>query len=125
MIIVFVSAAILLSAVEEVLYEHVLHAANAKWISPPLSLFVCVSIHLGWCFGSAVSHQSSCFSFFIAVCWTKWYDRDNPSGTGDWELISNLKTENPGEICNSPLYIEAVTTDTLTPAISTGEVLYV
>jgi len=55
------------------------------------------------------------------VCWTKWYDRDNPSGTGDWELLSNLRSENPGQICPYPLYIEAVTTDTLTPALSTGE----
>ncbi|XP_047429845.1 cartilage intermediate layer protein 2-like [Mugil cephalus] len=63
--------------------------------------------------------------FCGGVCWTKWYDRDNPSGTGDWELLSNLKTENPGQICGSPLFIEAVTTDTLTPAIYTGENLFV
>ncbi|XP_051265815.1 mucin-5AC [Dicentrarchus labrax] len=54
------------------------------------------------------------------VCWTKWYDRDNPSGTGDWELLSNLRTENPGEICDHPLYIEAATTGSI-PAMSTGE----
>ncbi|XP_033504915.1 uncharacterized protein LOC117270972 [Epinephelus lanceolatus] len=59
------------------------------------------------------------------VCWTKWYDRDDPSGTGDWELLSNLKKENPGQICEHPLYIEAVTTDTMTPAISTGEILHI
>ncbi|XP_040920766.1 uncharacterized protein LOC121199860 [Toxotes jaculatrix] len=58
------------------------------------------------------------------VCWTKWYDRDDPSGTGDWELLSNLKAENPGEICDYPLYIEAVTTDTMTPAIYTGETFF-
>ncbi|XP_062267736.1 mucin-5AC-like [Platichthys flesus] len=59
--------------------------------------------------------------FCGGVCWTDWYDRDRPSGTGDWELLSNLKKENPGQICDSPMYIEAVTTDTMTPAISTGE----
>ncbi|XP_069371519.1 uncharacterized protein [Paralichthys olivaceus] len=62
--------------------------------------------------------------FCGGVCWTKWYNRDYPSGTGDWELLSNLKTENPGEICDNPIYIEAVTTDTMTPAISTGENFY-
>ncbi|KAM7395268.1 hypothetical protein PAMA_006842 [Pampus argenteus] len=68
----------------------------------------------------------SCYPPFCGggVCWTKWYDRDNPSGTGDWEPLNDLKTENPGEICDYPLFIEAVTTDTLTPAISTGEILY-
>ncbi|GLD70125.1 cartilage intermediate layer protein 2-like protein, partial [Lates japonicus] len=55
------------------------------------------------------------------VCWTKWYDRDNPSGTGDWELLSDLRKENPGQICEHPLYIEAQTTDTSTPASSTGQ----
>lgn len=60
----------------------------------------------------------------VAVCWTKWYDRDNPSGTGDWELLSNLMAENPGEIWYYPLYIEAVTTDTMTPAFNTGETFH-
>ncbi|KAK1888757.1 tRNA-specific adenosine deaminase 2 [Dissostichus eleginoides] len=55
------------------------------------------------------------------VCWTNWFDRDNPSGTGDWEHLSDLRKENPGKICEYPLYIEVVTTDTMTPAISTGE----
>ncbi|XP_060947295.1 mucin-5AC-like isoform X1 [Limanda limanda] len=59
------------------------------------------------------------------VCWTNWYNRDSPYGTGDWENLSNLKLENPGEICDSPFYIEAVTTDTMTPAISTGENFYI
>ncbi|XP_078030261.1 cartilage intermediate layer protein 1-like [Epinephelus lanceolatus] len=58
------------------------------------------------------------------VCWTKWYDRDDPGGSGDWELLSNLKKENPGQICDSPLQIEAVTTDNMTPAISTGEIFF-
>ncbi|KAK5903125.1 hypothetical protein CgunFtcFv8_006933 [Champsocephalus gunnari] len=55
------------------------------------------------------------------VCWTNWFDRDNPSGTGDWEHLSDLRNENPGKICEYPLYIEVVTTDTMTPAVSTGE----
>ncbi|XP_038134652.1 LOW QUALITY PROTEIN: cartilage intermediate layer protein 2-like [Cyprinodon tularosa] len=58
------------------------------------------------------------------VCWTKWYDRDNPSGSGDWETLRSLQNEYKGEICNTPHYIEAVTTDTLTPAIYTGENFY-
>ncbi|CAJ1065917.1 mucin-5AC%2C partial [Xyrichtys novacula] len=59
------------------------------------------------------------------VCWTKWFDRDNPSGIGDLELLRNLKKENPGEICESPLYIDVSTTDTNTTAISTGQSFHI
>uniref|UniRef100_A0A671WCL6 WxxW domain-containing protein n=1 Tax=Sparus aurata TaxID=8175 RepID=A0A671WCL6_SPAAU len=60
------------------------------------------------------------------VCWTKWYDRDDPSGTGDWEPLSNLRSENPGQICANPLYIEAVTADSdLVQATSTGQTFHV
>lgn len=55
------------------------------------------------------------------MCWTNWYDRDNPSGTGDWELLSNLRNENPGQICANPIAIEARTVDTNTPATMTGQ----
>ncbi|XP_075315914.1 uncharacterized protein LOC142375655 [Odontesthes bonariensis] len=55
------------------------------------------------------------------VCLTKWYDRDQPSGSGDWETLGSLRNENPGEICENPLYIEVVTTDAMIPAIYTGE----
>ncbi|XP_013399109.1 mucin-5AC-like [Lingula anatina] len=29
--------------------------------------------------------------------WTSWFDRDNPSGTGDWETLSDQKAL--GEVC--------------------------
>ncbi|XP_039638416.1 cartilage intermediate layer protein 2-like isoform X2 [Perca fluviatilis] len=63
----------------------------------------------------------SCPRSFCKVCWTQWYNRDAPSGTGDWESLTNLRTENPGQICDSPMSIEAVTSDTLTQAVSTGQ----
>uniref|UniRef100_A0A3Q1H2G7 WxxW domain-containing protein n=1 Tax=Anabas testudineus TaxID=64144 RepID=A0A3Q1H2G7_ANATE len=59
------------------------------------------------------------------VCWTKWLDQDKPSGIGDLELLSNLRKENPGEICESPLYIDAVTSDTNNPVTSTGQSIFV
>ncbi|XP_068433641.1 mucin-5AC-like [Clinocottus analis] len=59
------------------------------------------------------------------VCRTGWYDRDNPSGSGDWELLSNLRKENPGQICKNPLFLKAVTTDTNTPAKFTRDVIYI
>ncbi|XP_075879986.1 cartilage intermediate layer protein 1-like [Nelusetta ayraudi] len=63
--------------------------------------------------------------FCGGICWSKWYDRDDPSGTGDWELLTNLMAENPGEISDNPMYIEVVTRDTLTPAISTQETFHI
>ena len=39
--------------------------------------------------------------------WTPWYDRDNPSGNCDCELLSELRKENPGKICEDPTEVEA------------------
>ncbi|KAK0135137.1 Cartilage intermediate layer protein 2 [Merluccius polli] len=55
------------------------------------------------------------------ISWTEWFDRDNPSATGDWENTINLKKDYPGVICEIPLYVEAVTIDTMTPAMATGQ----
>uniref|UniRef100_A0A3Q3MMD5 WxxW domain-containing protein n=1 Tax=Labrus bergylta TaxID=56723 RepID=A0A3Q3MMD5_9LABR len=57
-------------------------------------------------------------------CWTHWFDRDNPSGSGDWETLPYLKRENPGNICDNPLQIEVQTTTGLSLA-STGDVITV
>ncbi|MEQ2226692.1 hypothetical protein ILYODFUR_029953 [Ilyodon furcidens] len=58
----------------------------------------------------------------MGLCWTKWHNRDRPSGTGDWELLSDLIKENPGRrLCVEPVYIEAATVDGEIPAIKTGE----
>ncbi|CAL8392275.1 unnamed protein product [Arctogadus glacialis] len=58
-------------------------------------------------------------------CWTEWFDRDNPSGTGDWETLRELRIQYPGSICDEPLYIEAVTVDTMTPALATGQNFFI
>ncbi|XP_016517248.1 cartilage intermediate layer protein 2-like [Poecilia formosa] len=55
--------------------------------------------------------------------WTQWFDRDDPSGTGDWETIVDLRRENPGKICRDPVDIEAVTLSGL-DASQTGENIY-
>ncbi|CAL8392032.1 unnamed protein product [Gadus morhua 'NCC'] len=59
------------------------------------------------------------------ICWSKWLDRDNPGGTGDWETLSQLRIQYPGSICDEPLYIEAVTVDTMTPALATGQNFFI
>ncbi|XP_078584709.1 uncharacterized protein LOC144866885 [Branchiostoma floridae x Branchiostoma japonicum] len=53
--------------------------------------------------------------------WTRWYDRDDPTVTGDWETLTNLRQENPGEICDNPSGIEARVVGTGTPAAQTGD----
>lgn len=76
-------------------------------------------------------YLESCFCttslllFAPAACWTTWYNRDGPSGTGDWETMSDLQKEYPGQICAEPLYIEAVTVTNETPAILTGDNIFV
>ncbi|CAL9692702.1 unnamed protein product [Knipowitschia caucasica] len=64
----------------------------------------------------------SCYSPYCEddVCWTQWLDRDNPGGTGDWELLSNLRQQYP-EICEKPKKIEVVTTSGNVPATATGQ----
>ncbi|XP_061923856.1 cartilage intermediate layer protein 1-like isoform X2 [Entelurus aequoreus] len=57
-------------------------------------------------------------------CWTPWFDRDNPSGTGDYETLKNLYNENPNKICKAPLDIEVQTTSGLSMD-STGDVVAV
>uniref|UniRef100_A0A8C6WIJ6 WxxW domain-containing protein n=1 Tax=Neogobius melanostomus TaxID=47308 RepID=A0A8C6WIJ6_9GOBI len=55
-------------------------------------------------------------------CWTDWFDRDNPSDKGDFEILINLRKENPGKICNNPLQIQVLTTGWL-PVSSTGDII--
>nr|XP_057936576.1 uncharacterized protein si:dkey-205h13.2 [Doryrhamphus excisus] len=55
-------------------------------------------------------------------CYTKWFDRDDPSGNGDYETLRDLQKENPGQICQTPIDIEVLTTSGMSVA-STGEVI--
>ncbi|CAI5782741.1 Uncharacterized protein PODLI_1B026164 [Podarcis lilfordi] len=62
----------------------------------------------------------TCPSNFCSGCTTRWFDRDNPSGKGDYELLSNLRSEYPGGICDEPLAINVQTVDGR-PAVKTGQ----
>ena len=50
-------------------------------------------------------------------CWTRWFDRDNPSGSGDWELRSLQPFS-----CGKVTAVECQTTSGAN-AYSTGEVI--
>ncbi|KAL8198534.1 UNVERIFIED_CONTAM: hypothetical protein K2H54_015250, partial [Gekko kuhli] len=54
------------------------------------------------------------------VCQTRWFNRDDPSGVGDEELLSDLRQENPNEICSAPVAIEVQTVGGV-PASQTGQ----
>ena len=57
--------------------------------------------------------------------WTKWLDRDNPGGTGDWETVAIAKQWNLiPKTCNS-VGLEARLRSTKIPAAQTGEVFRV
>ncbi|XP_019716758.1 uncharacterized protein LOC109510709 [Hippocampus comes] len=58
-----------------------------------------------------------------AECWTQWFDRDNPSGHGDFETLSELHKENPSKICDHPIEIEVQTTSGVRVG-STNNVIY-
>ena len=45
----------------------------------------------------------------LGTDWTQWFDRDGPSGSGDYEDLTTLKKENIGKICDSPTDIECQT----------------
>ncbi|XP_033108049.1 neurocan core protein-like isoform X2 [Anneissia japonica] len=62
------------------------------------------------------------FRFSQSETWTPWYDRDNPSGTGDHETISVILSENPTTMCEDPVAIECQTIAGQ-PYTSTGEVV--
>ncbi|KAK3505924.1 hypothetical protein QTP70_019346, partial [Hemibagrus guttatus] len=56
------------------------------------------------------------------LCYTQWFDRDNPSGNGDYESLTELRVENPGIICKRPYSIQAQTL-TGVDANTTGQVI--
>ena len=43
--------------------------------------------------------------------WTQWFDRDNPSGTEDNEMLVYIKKQYVGKVCSRPTAIEAILED--------------
>src|SRR3989344_4744253 len=56
------------------------------------------------------------------ISWTQWFDYDSPGGSGDYELLTSLRTAYPGKICDSPANIECQTTTGLDYTVK-GEVV--
>ncbi|XP_061457359.1 uncharacterized protein LOC133372578 isoform X2 [Rhineura floridana] len=82
--------------------------------------FACVSKeqHDGFCWDYKV--RFTCPLDFCSGCTTRWFDRDNPSGKGDYELLVDLRSKYPDQICKEPLSINVQTLDGI-PAHQTGQ----
>ena len=39
--------------------------------------------------------------------WTQFFDRDQPSGNGDYETLNDINGENPGRACSNPTAVDA------------------
>ena len=38
-------------------------------------------------------------------CWTRWLDRDNPSGSGDYERVSDFRRQSSPPVCARPVHV--------------------
>lgn len=63
----------------------------------------------------------TCTGQFCSECRTRWFDYDDPTGNGDYEVLSDLLNIYPGEICPQPIAIE-VQTVSGEPASNTSDV---
>ncbi|XP_034260677.1 mucin-2-like isoform X2 [Pantherophis guttatus] len=54
------------------------------------------------------------------VCYTRWFNEDNPDHAGDFELVADIMYRYPSEICSLPEKIEVQTLDGI-PASATGQ----
>merc|ERR1712168_208951 len=87
----------------------IIYASNSIFGDPCIGTYKYANV--SW---SCVDKKEKC-----DPVWTKFYNRDRPSGTGDWETLKNLRAENPGEICANPIAVEARLADGR-PAAASG-----
>uniref|UniRef100_A0A3B5Q278 hyaluronoglucosaminidase n=1 Tax=Xiphophorus maculatus TaxID=8083 RepID=A0A3B5Q278_XIPMA len=80
---------------------------------------------------SAFQFQSSSGEYFTITSnslwaqeaeWTDWFDRDDERGSGDWEILFDLRKAYPDQLCSSPLDIQVQTHDGI-PFNQTGDVI--
>lgn len=38
--------------------------------------------------------------------WSDWFDRDDERGSGDWEILFDLRKAYPDQLCSGPLDIQ-------------------
>ncbi|KAK7882736.1 hypothetical protein WMY93_028910 [Mugilogobius chulae] len=72
-----------------------------------------VLIHVLTRYGSVLESFSHRISHMKRECFTEWFDRDDPSGSGDWEKFSDLFRDHPTQICSKPIGVDAQTMEGL------------
>ncbi|KAI8503251.1 hypothetical protein Bbelb_190720 [Branchiostoma belcheri] len=72
------------------------------------------------CTGDPVGHE-------YCPNWTPWYDRDDPTATGDYETLSSLRMEHFGQICYalSVTKLQARVKGSHVPAEQSGDRLFI
>ncbi|XP_061684429.1 cartilage intermediate layer protein 1-like [Syngnathoides biaculeatus] len=91
--------------------------------TPPVAAKMTLSI-IKWLFTLVLLHSGNLMEVSGDQCWTLWFDRDNPSGSGDFETLPELLKENPEKICKRPIEIEVQTASGAIVS-STGDVIHV
>ncbi|XP_034393731.1 mucin-5AC isoform X2 [Cyclopterus lumpus] len=51
----------------------------------------------------------TCTGQFCSECRTRWFDHDDPTGNGDFEVLTDLRSIYPRDICPQPIAIEVQT----------------
>ena len=57
--------------------------------------------------------------------WTQYYDRDNPSGNGDYETLTSLRNDHPDDICENPIAVDGREVSEQVHYSQTGQILTV
>ncbi|ESO92026.1 hypothetical protein LOTGIDRAFT_121410, partial [Lottia gigantea] len=78
---------------------------------------VVVSSSFGLTCKNSEQKDGKCEDYKIRFCcpkephcngyWTDFFDRDNPSGSYDYEALSNIQIEYPGKVCANPIGVDA------------------
>lgn len=77
--------------------------------APGSSAQVCITRHdTTWHTLKELSFQMW-VSLDPSECRTRWFDHDDPTRNGDYEVLSDLQKIHPGEICQQPIAIEVQT----------------
>lgn len=115
--------------------------SNIPWYLTSNQLSISPSLGLQ-CWNNYGSIKQKCFDYEVQFCcpkisdpdpskcengdWTGWYDRDNPSGTGDHETLFNLLQENPNsDLCKIPTGIQARIKSNQQPYQTSGNVVQI
>ncbi|XP_056305264.1 uncharacterized protein si:dkey-205h13.2 [Danio aesculapii] len=92
---------------------------NIFQVNNPSSGFACVNANQAGGVCADYKVRFTCPETWCSSCRTPWFDRDNPSGLGDYETLPLTLSTYPLQVCAQPIAIE-VETISGTPILPTG-----